>query len=776
MEPHEIESAVKAVVAAVRERGDAALLEFTARWDRADLTPETLRVPPETIAAAPVDSPFAHAFERAVGRIRRFHEAMKPRSSFVEDDYGVRMGLRWTAVEAAGLYVPGGKASYPSTLAMTAIPAQIAGVRRIAVVSPPGPSGEVSESVLMAAKILGLDEIYRVGGAQAVAALALGTKSVPRVDKIFGPGNAFVAEAKKQLFGEVGIDMLAGPSEVVVYADHTAEPDWVASDLIAQAEHDEATRVTVLASSAAVLRAIESAFERLANAEPRREIILAAWRNGGRAEIAPDADAAARRIDAIAPEHLSIQVAEPWAALARVRNAGAIFLGRFSPVAVGDYYAGPNHVLPTGTTARFSSCLSVEDFMKRSNVCEMPREFIVERGEDVEILAAGEQLPGHANSVRLRREGSAEVRARPGVRGVTPYLLVEESADVKLNQNESPWDVPNEIKDAVAERLRDVEWNRYHQTLPGELAARIAEDAGVDASSVILGSGSNLILQWIFEAFAEPGDAVVLPEPSFSLYPLWADICSLRRVDVELDAEFRIDADAWVAAIERARPALTVLCLPNNPTGTELPFAAVSRIADAAEAAGSLLVIDEAYREFSDAKFDRTALVRERDGVILVRTFSKAFASAGMRLGYALASPAIARELHKIVPPFHLNLFAAVMGLTVLESRVVFDERVATLVKERERLAVELGRVPGVRVVPSQANFFLAEVESPGEVFAALCSRGVVVRRLSGERLTRFLRVSVGTPEENDRLLSAWTEVQQGKRPISRTSERGAKS
>ena len=527
-----LESAVAAVVAAVRERGDAAVLEFTERWDGAELTPESLRVPAEAIARVDVETPFGRAFRRAAARIRRFHEAVKPRTVAIEDDDRVRMSLRWTAIEAVGLYIPGGKASYPSTLAMTAIPAMIAGVDRIVVVSPPGDDGEVSAEVLLAANILGLDEIYRVGGAQAVAALALGTETIPAVDKIFGPGNAFVAEAKKQLYGEVGIDLIAGPSELVVYADETAEPDWVAADMMAQAEHDESTCVTLLAASECVLAAVRQALERSLQRQARRSTIEASISANGRFEVVGTAVEAARRINEIAPEHLSIQIDAPEAFLPLIRNAGAIFLGAHSPVAVGDYYAGPNHVLPTGRTARFASCLSVEDFMKRSNVVSMDAGFLRHRCEDVEVLASGERLPAHAHSVSVRRRASVEFSLGQGLRRVTPYLLVDEDAAIKLNQNESPWDVPEEIKEEVTRRVRATPWHRYVQGLPEEFVAKLAQASGVDASCVLAASGSNLVLQWIFEAFGGPGKSFVAPSPSFSLYPLWAEVAGVRLQEV----------------------------------------------------------------------------------------------------------------------------------------------------------------------------------------------------------------------------------------------------
>jgi histidinol dehydrogenase len=637
MDASDVKRTVHAVIDDVRARGDDAVLEFTERWDRVRLTRDTMRVPADVLRARVDETPFVAAFRRASERVERFHVRTRPQTTLYQDPEGAWLGLRWTSLRSVGLYVPGGRASYPSTLAMTAIPARVAGVERIVVVSPPGPDGEVSPEVLLAARVLGIEEVYRVGGAQAIAALALGTPTIPRVDKIFGPGNAYVAEAKAQLFGEVGIDLVAGPSEVVVWADESSEPDWIAADLIAQAEHDIDTRVTLIASTQALLDAVRGAVTRLVEREPRAAIIRDSLSRNGSFVVASTELEAARRIDEIAPEHLSIQTGDPWAFLPLVRNAGAIFLGKQSPVAVGDYYAGPNHVLPTGRTARFASCLGVEDFMKRSNLCSLPADFVAKFGRDVEELAAGEHLSAHATSVRLRREKSRVLRPRPGVRGVTPYVLVEENAEVKLNQNEFPLDVPSELKAEVARRLVDVPWNRYAQKLPDEFLEILARDAGVGPDHVVAGTGSNLVLQWIFEVWGGPGRAVLYGTPGFALYPLWARVTETRAIEVPLGPRFEFNVDAIIAAIHAEAPEIVVLCLPNNPTGNELDTASVRRIATAAASHGSLVVIDEAYREFSDPEFDRTALVDECANVLLLRTCSKAFAAAGMRLGYLIA-------------------------------------------------------------------------------------------------------------------------------------------
>ncbi len=356
--------------------------------------------------------------------------------------------------------------------------------------------------------------------------------------------------------------------------------------------------------------------------------------------------------------------------------------------------------------------------------------------------------------MRVRR--ARPPRARGGLRAVPPYLLVEEEGDVKLNQNESPWDVPEELKDEVAARLRRLPWNRYHQRIPAELVSRIARDSGFPPEGVIAASGSNLILQWVFSAYCPPGGTIVAPSPSFSLYRLWAEAFEARIQEVPLGPDFEYDPELFARAVRSSRPRLAVLCLPNNPTGSELHPDGVRRIADACREVGAVLAIDEAYREFSEPEFDKAAVALERPNVLLVRTFSKAFAAAGLRLGYLLGPPALVEDLRKLVPPFHLNLFAAVFGLAAWERREFFLARVRKIVEERDRLARALSEIRGVRVLPTHANFFLARVPDPDALCRALKERGILIRAVGRDpALSGVVRINAGTPEENDRLVAA---------------------
>ncbi len=405
----EIRRRVTEILAAVRDKGDAALIEFTARFDGVSMTAEELAVSPAEYewAESRLGEATVRSLRYAADRIERFHRACAPRSWSMRDGNGSRLGQEVRALGRVAVYVPGGRAAYPSTVLMTVVPARVAGVRDIVLVSPPARDKSLNPAVLVAARIAGVTEAYRVGGAQAVAALAYGTETIRRVDKIVGPGNIYVALAKLQVFGEVGIDMVAGPSEVVVLADESADPAFVAADLLAQAEHDPMARAVLLTPSARLIDDVAAEAERQLARLPRREIARSALEGHGALVLTSSLEEAIQVSNALAPEHLELLVADPDALLPRIQSAGAVFLGRFTPEVVGDYVAGPNHVLPTAGTARFASALGTEDFVKRLSVIEYSSEGLLEAGPHVAELSRVEGLHGHgaAAKVRITRTG-----------------------------------------------------------------------------------------------------------------------------------------------------------------------------------------------------------------------------------------------------------------------------------------------------------------------------------------------------------------------------------
>jgi histidinol dehydrogenase len=404
VEEQNVEKAVSEILYGVRTRGDAAVCEFTKRFDGIDLTPGLMRVPENDIAAyaANADDELVEILRQAAKNVREFHEQQIEESWEYYAGDGIRLGVRYTAIPSAGVYIPGGKAAYPSSVLMNAIPAQVAGVRRIVVVTPPR-SLEENPLVAAALQLLGVSEVYRIGGAQSIAALAYGTATIPRVHKIVGPGNSFVQSAKRQVYGTVDIDMVAGPSEVAIVADETCDPAWVAADLLAQAEHDEMAGVWLVTWSQNVAAAVFDEIQVQLEVLDRSAIARAAIMNKAITFIVANGDQAVTLVNHIAPEHAQVLMAEPEQVSDKIENAGAVFIGRYAPTVVGDYFAGPSHVLPTNHTARFFSPLGVPDFVKRSNIIRYSGRGIERFGAMIEKFAIAEGLTGHARSVAIRR-------------------------------------------------------------------------------------------------------------------------------------------------------------------------------------------------------------------------------------------------------------------------------------------------------------------------------------------------------------------------------------
>ena len=405
----DVDLSVRDIIGAVIEFGDQALLDYTQKFDRIVLSPDKLRFTQSELKekAAEVSDKDRRALELAAARIEAYHKKQLPQNAFWTDESGVELGWRWSPVAAAGLYVPGGLASYPSSVLMNAIPAKVAGVRRLAI-TVPTPDNKINPLVLLAAQLSGVDEIYRIGGAQAIAALAYGTKTILPVDKITGPGNAFVAAAKRQVFGKVGIDMIAGPSEILVIADNTSRPDWVALDLLSQAEHDENAQSILITDSDDVVKEVTKQIEINLKNLSRTKIAGKSWNDNGAIIKVPNFDRAVELSNRIAPEHLELCVADPDNLAKKISHAGAIFLGHWTPEAVGDYVTGPNHVLPTARSARFSSGLSVMDFMKRTTLAKVSRDALLKIGPSAVTLADSEGLECHGLSISERMKSNSE--------------------------------------------------------------------------------------------------------------------------------------------------------------------------------------------------------------------------------------------------------------------------------------------------------------------------------------------------------------------------------
>ena len=405
----DVDISVREIIGLVKEQGDQALIDYTRKFDRIELTSDKIRFNKSELAEQILKVPERErsALELAAARIEAYHKRQIPSNALWTDENGVELGWRWSPIAAAGLYVPGGLASYPSSVLMNAIPAKVAGVSRLAI-TVPTPDDKINPLVLLAAQLSGVDEIYRVGGAQAIAALAYGTETIKPVDKITGPGNAFVAAAKRQVFGKVGIDMIAGPSEILVLADGTSRPDWIALDLLSQAEHDENAQSILITDSDDIVKSVRKKIEVNLKNLSRSEIARKSWNDNGAIIKVPDFDVAIELSNRIAPEHLELCVSDPEKLAKRITNAGAIFLGHWTPEAVGDYVTGPNHVLPTARSARFSSGLSVMDFLKRTTLAKLSRDALLKIGPSAVTLANSEGLECHGLSISERMQSNSE--------------------------------------------------------------------------------------------------------------------------------------------------------------------------------------------------------------------------------------------------------------------------------------------------------------------------------------------------------------------------------
>lgn len=776
---------VTEIVEGVHAGGDEALIHYTEKFDGAELTPATIRVEADFIhqAASKADPRTVEAFRQAIENVKTFHAHQKERDWQMKTAEGAILGQRVLPVSSAGLYVPGGRAAYPSSIVMNAIPAQVAGVRRIVVTTPPH---TLEQNPMVAAVLaeLGIAEIYRVGGAQAIAALAFGTETIPRVDKIVGPGNIYVAIAKKLVYGAVGIDSIAGPSEVVVLADETASAKFVAADLLAQAEHDEGASSICITTSLNFARQVSLEVEEQLATLERREIASESVKNYGAIFVVESLEEGCRLVNKLAPEHVELMTADNEGAAAMIENAGAIFFGDWSSEPVGDYFAGPNHVLPTVGTARFSSPLGVYDFMKRQSIIHYTQEALKKNAEAIAAMADAEGLTAHKRAILQRleevqtREGEGEegrkggreeafvsqtattgyglratdalTKVKAAVRAIHAYTLAPYRAGIKINQNENPFDMPEEIKQEVERRLSSRAWSRYPDFVPSELLERLAKHAGWKAEGTLAGNGSNELIQATLMVTVGQGARVLICEPTFTLYRQIVTVMGGEMISVPLTGQLQFDIDA----IEREshKADVMILCSPNNPTGSRVDE---KDLIDLAQNFKGIIVVDEAYQEFSGKTV--VPLLHELPNLIVLRTFSKAMAMAGLRVGYFLSSPEITREVHKATLPYNLNLFSATAAEVACEKYELIQPTVDKIISERERLFKELQALEGVEVVPSQANFMLAKTPlKPKEIFEELLSRDILVRDVSKyPMLSDYVRVSVGTPEENDKLIAA---------------------
>ncbi len=748
---------VRPIMDAVRERGDAALREYESKFDHVELADFRVGADELQAAAAQVPQDLQQAIKLAHANITAFHAAQKFDGVSVQTAPGVRCEQRGIPISRVGLYVPGGSAPLFSTVLMLGVPARLAGCPHVVLCTPPAKDGSVNPVILYTAQLCGIDNIYKIGGAQAIAAMACGTESVPRVDKIFGPGNQYVMAAKQlaSLSG-VGIDMPAGPSEVEVLADATCNPAFVAADLLSQAEHGPDSQAVLVADSMQLAEAVQREVETQLAQLPRRDIAARALEHS-RIIVLADRRDAIDFTNAYAPEHLILAVADARAVAAQVEHAGSVFIGHYSCESAGDYASGTNHTLPTLGYARSFGGLCLDSFIRKTTFQELTEDGVRSIGPAVEAMAAAESLDAHRRAMSLRLDAvgqggtqpafDLDALVRPNIRSLAPYSSARDEyagheAHVFLDANESPYNPP---------------YNRYPDPPQRELKARIAAVRGVAPECIFLGNGSDEAIDLVYRVFCTPGqDNVVAPEPTYGMYAVCADINNVEYRPVPMGEDFSFTAEALLARTD-ARTKAVFLCSPNNPSGNLLPHAEIRKVLQGFR---GIVVVDEAYGDFAPQATLRP-LLAQFPNLIILSTFSKAWASAGIRLGMAFASPQIIAYFNKVKYPYNVNALTQQAALEMLDRAAEVGTWVQGILRERTRVMQAVAQLPACRrVFASDANFFLARIDHATAVYETLVERGIVVRNRSRIRLCAdCLRITIGTPQENDELLRALTEI-----------------
>ncbi len=745
------ETSVRSLIQAVRSEGDSALIRFAQDFDRVKLV--AVRVPDAALdqALTTVSPDLLAAMKRAARNLSAVARATLPPPLEIEVEPDVVIGRRADPLERVGVYAPGGTAAYPSSVLMGVVPAKAAGVKEVIVCSPPGPSGLPSNAVLAAARLAQADAVYAVGGAGAIAAMAFGTESIAKVQRIVGPGNAWVAEAKRQVAADVGIDSPAGPSELLVIADETASATAVALEMLAQAEHDTDACVVTLASTAAVARSIELEIERLLPTMPRVDIARQSLAERG-ALLTASIDEAVQFSNEFAPEHLLLALADASARVDSLKHAGTIFVGETASVSFGDYLSGANHVLPTAGHARRSSGLSVLDFVRFTTWQRIGAQGAAALSSDVVNFASSEGLYGHVASAKQWQQSSEQPTEafapfRSTLTHIERYVPKRPPMEIDLTDNTNLYGVPPATARSIADfASRTI--TRYPSPYAEGLRGALAAYAQGEPDNVITGCGSDDVLDALFRAFGNAGERVAFAPPTFGI------ISSFARANGMVPTEVELTVDAFVAAGAK----ISYLCSPNNPTGAMLPVGFVESLL---ERTTGVVVLDEAYIEYA-ARPSLSKLAMQHPRLVVVRTLSKAFGLAGLRVGWGVAHARVVAEIEKTRGPYKVGGLAERAAIAALTEDLPWVlQRIDDVKQARNEFMKRLTDL-GLKPLPSEANFILVPTgsKSCGSMADAMRDHGVSVRAFPAlQGIGDALRISVAPPAQMDACLAALKKV-----------------
>ena len=770
----QVHEAVERIMNAVKERGDEAIREFIMEFDEISIGSLEVGVEEMEAAGSELDHDLKQAIHQAYQNIYNFHKPQYQDELVVETMPGVECRRRSLPIEKVGLYVPGGTAPLFSTVLMLGIPAKIAGCKEIILCTPCGKDGKVHPAVLYCARLAGITKLFKMGGAQAIAAMLYGTATVPAVQKILGPGNQYVTAAKQlaQMRG-VAIDMPAGPSELCIMADSTGDPVFIAADLLSQAEHGTDSQVILVSNELTLVNKVLKELDRQLNALPRKNIAVRSLENS-RAVILNNMDEAIEMVNEYAAEHLIINCDHADDIALRITSAGSVFIGNYSPESAGDYASGTNHTLPTNGFAGAYSGVSVDSFVKKITYQKLTDKGLVNLGATVIDMAEAEGLRAHANAIRVRLDrllsGQTPKENKPEVNRMNEHDAAKEDQPsfdlermVRSNvKNMQPYSSARSEYSGEGKIFLDANenslgspltkwYNRYPDPLQIELKKKLAAIKQTEAENILLGNGSDECIDLLIRAFCEPGkDNIIICPPTYGMYKVCADLNDVETREVLLTKAFQINMEALEETID-ADTKLIFFCSPNNPTGNSLDREDLEMVLNNFN---GLVIIDEAYINFSRHR-SMLAELKDYPNLVILQTLSKAWGLAALRLGMCFASKEIINVLNKIKPPYNINQASQELAFKALDNLDEVNEMIREIVKERERVKKELAMVTIVqKIFSSDANFLLIKIENATAVYEYLKTNQIIVRNRSNVAgCEDCLRITIGTEDQNTKLI-----------------------